>query len=247
MAVVHKTLWNSVKEIVLEQYKGSPKYIATIKAIVDETAQPLEDLADALKNMLDVDVAEGGWLDIVGRLVGITRNTDESDEDFRKRIKAAAVVNSAGTPDFVINVAKDLSGDEHPQYMDEAPATFFVYTGPRQVVPRGENVLTEGGQEILTEGGESVETEPVPVWEEGGRQLSRAQVSKLAPAGVLGLPGAAIETEDGLLVDPDGKLILMVADDDASPYLNDYDFVTNEGFTIVTDSGAILLGTSKRG
>ena len=72
--------------------------------------------------------------------------------------------------------------------MDEAPATFFVYDGPR---PDG-----EGG------------------WEQGGHQLSRAQVRKLAPAGVLGLPGAAIQFADGSLMgDANGKLMLMVADD----------------------------------
>lgn len=206
MAVVHKTLWNSVKELVLEQYKGSPNYIATIKAIVDETAQPLEDLADALKNMLDVDVAEGGWIDIVGRLVGITRNTDESDEDFRKRIKAAAVENSAGTPDFVINVAKELSGDEHPQYMDEVAATFFVYTPD-------------------------------------GRQLTRSEVDKTAPAGVLGLPGAAIQFADGTFMgDADDKIFLAVADDDVEPLRIKVYLVTSDGEYIVTDAGKRIVG-----
>lgn len=206
MAVVHKTLWNSVKELVLEQYKGSPKYIATIKAIVDETAQPLEDLADVLKNMLNVDVAEGGWLDIVGRLVGITRNTDESDEDFRKRIKAAAVENSAGTPDFVINVAKELSGDEQPQYMDEVAATFFVYTPD-------------------------------------GRQLTRSEVDKTAPAGVLGLPGAAIQFADGTFMgDADDKIFLAVADDDVEPLRIKVYLVTSDGEYIVTDAGKRIVG-----
>lgn len=243
MAVVHKTLWNSVKELVLEQYKGSPNYIATIKAIVDETAQPLEDLADALKNMLDVDVAEGGWLDIVGRLVGITRNTDESDEDFRKRIKAAAVENSAGTPDFVINVAKELSGDEHPQYMDEVDCTFFVYTGPVPSTQTRQPIFTENGDEILTEGGDAIETEAVE-WDHGGNQLSRAQVRKLAPAGVLGLPGAAIRFADGsFLGDTNGKIILAVADDDTSDKYVEVPIVTSDGKYIVTDEGKRIVAS----
>ena len=97
--------------------------------------------------------------------------------------------NTSGTPDNVIYNAAILSGDPHPQYMDEAPATFFVYDGPR---PVGE--------------GE---------WEQGGHQLSRSQVRKLAPAGVLGLPGAALrDAEDNYIVDADGKLILLVSDDE---------------------------------
>ena len=54
------------------------------------------------------------------------------------------------------------------------------------------------------------------VYTPNGMQLSRSQVKSVSPAGVLGLPGAAVKTGDGtLLADANGKLILMVADDDA--------------------------------
>lgn len=241
MAVTPKDLWSTVKELLIEQYRGnlreeieSGTYVdddgverhyelpgradnrlqGVLKAVIDELLQPVDDAAVDIGRLADVSQAEGEWLDVLGKLAGLQRYYQESDRDFRVRVEAALASDNAGTPDNVIYNAAILSGDPHPQYMDEAPATFLVYDGPRPVGRRGEPILTEGGQEILTEGGDTIETEPVPAWEQGGHQLSRSQVRKLAPAGVLGLPGAALlDAEDNYIVDADGKLILLVADD----------------------------------
>lgn len=241
MAVTPKDLWSTVKELLIEQYRGnlreeieSGTYVdddgverhyelpgradnrlqGVLKAVIDELLQPVDDAAVDIGRLADVSQAEGEWLDVLGKLAGLQRYYQESDRDFRVRVEAALASDNAGTPDNVIYNAAILSGDPHPQYMDEAPATFLVYDGPRPVGLRGEPILTEGGQEILTEGGDTIETEPVPAWEQGGHQLSRSQVRKLAPAGVLGLPGAALlDAEGNYIVDAEGKLILLVADD----------------------------------
>lgn len=216
MALVHKTLWESVRELVLEQYRRSPNLLGLIRAVVEECAQPIEDYAIALQDVLNVDTASGEWLDIIGKMVGVKRKDGESDEDFRKRVIEYSIENDAGTPNNVIDVAKVLSGDPAPQYMDEAPATFFVYDGPR---PDG-----EGG------------------WEQGSHQLSRAQVRKLAPAGVLGLPGAAIRFADGSFMgDAEGRIFLAVADDNPQPKLKKLYIVTSGGEYLVTDDGKRIV------
>lgn len=215
MSVVAKELWIKVKELLLEQYRGNLRseiesqtyfdneeettknYVlpegadnriqAVLKLSIDKLMQPLDDASISLQNALDMDVASGKWLDLIGSIAGVKREYGESDTSYRDRIKNEVVLNK-GVPDAVIYSSALLSGDPHPQYMDEAPATFFVYTGTR---PDG-----EGG------------------WEQGGHQLSRAQVRKLSPAGVLGLPGAAIQFADGSLMgDANGKLMLAAADD----------------------------------
>lgn len=67
-----------------------------------------------------------------------------------------------------------------------------------------------------------------------GEQLRRKLVNSLAPAGVLGLPGAGIDVgEDCLLADANGKIILMVAEDvniDSGDALmtEDDDYLTTE-------------------
>ena len=199
MALVHKTLWESVRELVLEQYRRSPNLLGLIRAVVEECAQPIEDYATALQDVLNVDTASGEWLDIIGKMVGVKRKDGESDEDFRKRVIEYSIENDAGTPNNVIDVAKVLSGDPAPQYLDEVPATFFVYT---------------------------------PY----GKALTLSQVDKLAPAGVLGLPGAAIRLGNGgLLQNAGGKKFLAVVPN--AEWTLEALLIESSGLHIVTDSG----------
>ena len=199
MALVHKTLWESVRELVLEQYRGSPNLLGLIRAVVEECAQPIEDSATALQDVLNVDSAIGEWLDIIGKMVGVKRNDGESDDDFRKRVIVNSMENDAGTPNNVIDVAKELSGDPAPQYLDEVPATFFVYTP-------------------------------------NGKALTLSQVDKLAPAGVLGLPGAAIRLGNGgFLQNAGGKKFLSVIPN--AEWKLEALLIESSGLHIVTDSG----------
>lgn len=219
MAAYNRNLWDTVKELVLEQYKGSPKFLAMLQAVIEESVQPLDGCAVELADAFDIDKAEGVLLNIIGKLVGTEREYGETDEDFRARIIKLSKENRAGTPDNVIENVSSLSNDPAPHYMDEATATFFVYTGPR---PDG-----EGG------------------WEQGGRQLMRKEVQRMAPAGVLGLPGAALKLGDGsLLGTTDKKLILAVAPDTTEPFTITFGFITNDGDRIVTNGGDRIVGTS---
>jgi hypothetical protein len=167
--------------------------------VVEECAQPIEDYATALQDFLNVDTASGEWLDIIGKMVGVKRNDGESDDDFRKRVIVFSMENDAGTPNNVIDVAKELSGDPAPQYLDEVPATFFVYTP-------------------------------------NGKALTLSQVDKLAPAGVLGLPGAAIRLGNGgFLQNAGGKKFLSVIPN--AEWKLEALLIESSGLHIVTDSG----------
>lgn len=215
--------WNStVVPSILEQYKDSAKWQAMLKAVIDQI-QIAEDAAAEFMTVLDFnsETPTGDRLDFIAGLVNVTRMAGETDEMFFTRFVTSLGYRRAGTPDFVINSAKLLSQDPHPQYIDEAPATFFVYTGPRPKEP--------GSDE----------------WEQGGRQLLRKEVQRMAPAGVLGLPGAALKLGDGsLLGTTDKKLILAVAPDTTEPFTITFGFITNDGDRIVTNGGDRIVGTS---
>lgn len=93
----------------------------------------------------------------------------------------------------------------------------------------------------------SADPQPSTTWEEGGRQLSRAQVRKMAPAGVLGLPGAALlDAQGNYITDAQGRLILAVADD--STIERDVLLANNNGAIVVTPQSVpvrvVLRGTS---
>lgn len=210
----------TVKPRILEQYKESGRWQACLDAVVRKL-QAVEDSAFCISKVIDfkTETPTGEKLDWVAGLINVKRLSGESDQAFFLRFVSMCGANTAGTPDNVIYSAALLSGDTAPQYMDEAPATFFVYDGPR---PDG-----NGG------------------WYQGGNQLTRAQVKKLAPAGVLGLPGAAIECGDGsLLADSDGKIMLMVADDENA----ERDIVlVNEGGNVMTTSQSKAVRVTIKG
>ena len=212
MAVVTKDIWATLKELLIEQYRanlrtqieaegctlptGSDNRLqGLLKAVIDELIQPLDDAAVAMQNILDIDEASGSWLDVIGKITGVKRGAEESDASYRTRMKSEVVLNK-GTPDGVIYQTALLSGDSEPKYIDEAPATFLVYTGPHY--DRDGN------------------------WKpEAERHLTRSQVRKLAPAGVLGLPGRAIALADGRILGTsnesraqDRSILLMVASDE---------------------------------
>lgn len=184
----------TVKPRILEQYKESGRWQACLEAVVRKL-QKVEDTAFSISKAIDfkTETPTGEKLDWLAGLINVKRLSGESDQSFFLRFVSMCGANTAGTPNNVIYNAALLSGDTAPQYMDEAPATFFVYTGPRK---------------------DSSQTEAPYTAEGGAHQLTRAQVRKLAPAGVLGLPGAAIRFADGSLMgDAEGRLMLMVADD----------------------------------
>lgn len=207
---------------ILEQYKNSAKWQSLLKSVIDQM-QICEDAAIELSQMLDLsgDAPTGYKLDWLAGLVNVKRMAGESDADFFDRFMSILGNSKAGTPDEVIRTTRLLSGDTRPRYMDEAPATFMIYTGPRPKEP--------GSDEL----------------EQGGRQLMRQQVKKMAPAGVLGLPGAALRLADGsLLGTTDKKLILAVAPDTTEPFTITFGFITNDGDRIVTNGGDRIVGTS---
>lgn len=169
-------LFATAWELALDQYKDSPKLKSLIKAFVGN-GQPFEEAVGRLARWADIDSAEGAWLDVLGSVRNLPRRSKESDGDYRDRLKATLTVDNAGTPDYAIGRAKDFSGDAAPQYMEEAPAVFFVYTP-------------------------------------GGSQIRRSKLRQVAPAGALGLPGAAIETGSGLKMATAGGLLILAAAQD---------------------------------
>lgn len=229
MALTHATLWDTVKELVLEQYKDSVNLVSLIKTMVEECAQPLEDGAFSLQDFFNLDDAEGAWLDLLGKLVGLKRYGGESDTDFKKRIERATSNISAGTPDSVIYNAAINSGDPKPAYIDEADATFLVYTGPKP-----NKTVSEDSDETV-EDFTAEERECVG----GGNQLLRRQVQQTAPAGVLGLPGQAIHFADGgMMCDAQGRLFLAAFNDEDVDQIR---VITDDQGRLITDGDGRVL------
>ena len=140
--------WEStVAPSVLEQYRERTltdgqaeelgcdnRWQAMLKAVIDQM-QIGEDATDELAHILDFNSAPptGGQLDWVAGLINVTRYPGETDARFFERFVNDLGRHNAGTPDGTIYSTALLSGDPKPAYIDEAPATFFVYTGAKRV------------------------------------------------------------------------------------------------------------------
>lgn len=197
----------TVADFILEQYKDASNWKAILKSVIDKFSD-IEEQIWKLAPILDFkcrvkgEIPSGALLDFIAALVNVHRYIGETDIDFYARFVSQIGDDTAGTPDNVIYNAALLSGDPKPCYIDEADCTFMVYTGPRN-----DNAAEEG--EIF-----DYENEGEGALTGGADQLYARQVKKLAPAGCLGLVGAAIQLYDGSLIgDAQGRLILGVADD----------------------------------
>lgn len=180
-------LWKHCRELVISQYAESVNLLAVAQAAV-ESLQPSADSSARIAEALSMervklgDKEYGAWLDLIGSYRNVRRLAGESDDDYKARMLAAFKANTAGTPDNVISNISEITGDPNPQYMEEMPATFFVYT-PEST---------------------------------GDRAATTGQVKKYSPAGVLGLPGAALDAacdKTTRLATADGKVLLVVARD----------------------------------
>ena len=204
----------TVADYILEQYRGASNWKAILKSVIDEFSY-VEEQIWKLAPILDFrcrvkgETPTGALLDFIAGIMNVEREAGESDSDFYARFVSDIEIDNAGTPDNVIYAAKMLSGDAHPHYMDEATATFFVYTP-------------------------------------GGRQLKKKEVQKMAPCGVLGLPGAAIRFADGSVMgDYDGRKILAVADDESRERDVTVNVIAADGRYVVDAAGRRIIAVMK--
>lgn len=140
-----RNLKEIVERLILSQYSDSPKlhdYIVQSVAIL----QDIEDSADRIERFADPSLADGGWIDLLGKMKELSREPDERDDDFLARIYARAAIGNAGTPDYIISEASRMSGDPDPSYFEEYPGNVFVLTvGGRQLSTSQTSVLPVAG------------------------------------------------------------------------------------------------------
>jgi hypothetical protein len=89
---------------MLIQYKSKAKFVADVSALVTE-AQQAEDAFWAFYEQLDLDVAQGVWLDRLGGLVGQGRDGETDETQFLDFIKARILANkSQGTSNELLAI-----------------------------------------------------------------------------------------------------------------------------------------------
>jgi hypothetical protein len=94
---------------VIEQFEDKPNIVGTLDAFLQET-QKVEDLAFEVNSAFDLDTAVGGQLDVIGRLVGESRQ-GKSDELYRAALRNRITANSAnGTINNILSIVRNSLG-----------------------------------------------------------------------------------------------------------------------------------------
>jgi hypothetical protein len=109
------------KARLLEQYKGAPNF----EALWDIFVQQVQEIEDAIYDvigLLDVETMEGDQLDLLGRVLGRTRQ-EMDDETYRVFLKSQIGINtSRGTTEQLLAVFKILTAGSTCTISEDYPA-----------------------------------------------------------------------------------------------------------------------------
>lgn len=204
----------------------------------------LEQTAFELVNQIDIDIATGYWLDLIGKIVGISR-AGYNDVEYRKRIKTKIGVNTSdGTPNNIINIIKLATDSTSSILREYYPAYFisvinaaddvsgYVYDLINDIKPVGV------GFELIqnNSGGEFV-----PAWEYPSQLLTNFNILLNDGSD----PYSIILLDDGIIDDPatieEYKILLDSGTDDNNTLLLD-DGLDSTDILIAEDAFSDLEG-----
>ena len=122
-----------------------------LKALV-VPAQQIEDVNYQLLTLRWLSTAQGVQLDEIGVILGLVRNLDESDEDYRERLQFQIFINtSSGTPEQAMQVLQFLTQASHISYF-EIPSAFYMMETNGLKFPNPPNELNEAIKRVSPAG-----------------------------------------------------------------------------------------------
>ncbi len=121
------TLIEEAESLILHQFAESPRLNGLLKALVRPFQEALSS-TDALNHGHYIDDAYGPSLDVIGTIVGQSRN-GMNDEDFRPWIKVRILLNkNAGTPEHVFAILSILFRSKPQVSMEEYAPNMVIFT-----------------------------------------------------------------------------------------------------------------------
>lgn len=114
-----------VKFLVMEQFKNSSNLLSLIEIFAEKNDE-IAEVLNTLENCFDIDTSTKAQLDMLGNLVGETRD-ERNDDDYRIAIKFRIFLNCAqGVPEDLLECAKTLTSASKIQYMEIHPAKIHL-------------------------------------------------------------------------------------------------------------------------
>lgn len=108
---------------------GDDTNLQKLLRVLITPVQELEDVNQELLTERWLISAVGQQLDEIGLILGLPRNLDESDEDYRERLQFQIFINtSVGSPEDSIRMLKFLTQASHIGYYEPWPAFYQMET-----------------------------------------------------------------------------------------------------------------------
>jgi len=124
----------AIREYDLEQYKESKTLSILMDALISQL-QRVEDTFLDLQLKRFIPTAFGYTLDLMGGIVGESRNF-KNDNDYRTAILVRALINNGGgTPEDIISAIRILYAPKKIEYTEIYPANFSLFIQKRKVTP----------------------------------------------------------------------------------------------------------------
>jgi hypothetical protein len=125
MTTLKTTHLTEAEELLIEQLKDKPNFLAMLRIFIDKI-QEIENVLDDVQRMRWIDEATNIQLDVLGAIVGVERNGRE-DDAYRIVIKAHIRANYAsGIPEDFFEVFSLLLGDDAVVELRDFPPAGFT-------------------------------------------------------------------------------------------------------------------------
>lgn len=110
---------------LIELFRNGPRNQSLLESVLSQS-QELEDMLWALYYAFMVDTATGDQLDVLGRVVGETRQ-GRGDEDYRSAVRVRILVNSSsGTVPEMYAIAEGMVPSATVRVQEVAPMTLSI-------------------------------------------------------------------------------------------------------------------------
>lgn len=123
--VFERTLSLLVSQFRRENKNGTLTNFQKLIKILCTPAQELQDVSQDLETQRWLSTAIGIQLDEIGFFLGLERQINESDSDYRERLQFQIFVNiNSGTPEQIIKMIAFLTDSSYVHFFDVFPAYF---------------------------------------------------------------------------------------------------------------------------
>lgn len=135
--------------LLVSQFRGQKANgeLTNLQKLIKVLVKPMQFLEDtkwALKTERWLNTSAGYQLDQIGIILGLPREINESDEDYRERLQFQIFINTtSGTPEEVMQILAFLTQATHINYHDIGIAAYQLETNGLKF-PSPPNDLNDG-------------------------------------------------------------------------------------------------------